>query len=83
MPSERMWISYADHRSLPRQTRRDAILMESEDQWRDFQRNRDSVHQPSGRCLVFICRNECESVNAPMYFTAVLMFVSFLVYSKK
>ncbi|KAK7109990.1 uncharacterized protein [Littorina saxatilis] len=48
VPSERSWISYAEYHSLPRESRRDAILMESEDQWREFQAKRDSVHQPSG-----------------------------------
>jgi len=50
-PSERKWISYVDYRSLPRETRRDAIHMESEDQWVAFMRKRDSVHQPSGISL--------------------------------
>lgn len=47
-PSERIWINYPDHRSLPRESRRDAIHMESEDQWVAFMRKRDSCHQPSG-----------------------------------
>ncbi|XP_076461083.1 uncharacterized protein LOC143293754 [Babylonia areolata] len=51
VPSERAWLTFAEYRSLPRETRRDAILMESEDQWREFQLKRDKVHQPSGISL--------------------------------
>ncbi|KAK7469523.1 hypothetical protein BaRGS_00036469 [Batillaria attramentaria] len=45
VPSERTWIRYPDYRSLPRETRRDVIDFQSEDQWVDFMRHRD---QPSG-----------------------------------
>ncbi|XP_046356242.1 uncharacterized protein LOC124135085 [Haliotis rufescens] len=42
VPSERDWIKYHDYRSLPRETRRDAIDMQSEDQWVAFTRQRDT-----------------------------------------
>ncbi|XP_078320927.1 uncharacterized protein LOC144621479 isoform X2 [Crassostrea virginica] len=45
IPSERSWIGYHQYRSLPRDTRRDAKEMQSEDQWVDFMRQRDT---PSG-----------------------------------
>ncbi|KAK7469522.1 hypothetical protein BaRGS_00036468 [Batillaria attramentaria] len=48
IPSERRWESYAEHRSLPRETKRDAIEMKSETQFVDFLRKRDSVYPPSG-----------------------------------
>ncbi|XP_076437140.1 uncharacterized protein LOC143276498 [Babylonia areolata] len=48
VPSERIWQNYVEYRSLPKTSRRDAILMESEDQWVAFMRKRDSVHQPGG-----------------------------------
>lgn len=33
VPSENRWIKFHEYRSIPRETRRDAILMESEEQW--------------------------------------------------
>ncbi|KAK3591973.1 hypothetical protein CHS0354_031481 [Potamilus streckersoni] len=45
VPSERAWISYHDSRSLPRETKRDAIEFQSEDEWVAFTRERDT---PSG-----------------------------------
>ncbi|XP_060579128.1 uncharacterized protein LOC132736072 isoform X3 [Ruditapes philippinarum] len=46
VPSERgRWIQYSDYRSLPREARRDAIDMQSEDQFVNFMRQRDT---PSG-----------------------------------
>ncbi|OWF35645.1 uncharacterized protein LOC110442695 [Mizuhopecten yessoensis] len=45
VPSERAWIAKDQFRSLPRETKRDAIDIQSEDQWVDFMRNRDT---PSG-----------------------------------
>lgn len=45
VPSERRWTDYHQYRSLPRDTRRDAKEMQSEDQWVDFMRQRDT---PSG-----------------------------------
>ncbi|KAL5007672.1 hypothetical protein ScPMuIL_016478 [Solemya velum] len=45
VPSERSWIGYHQYRSLPRDTKRDAIDMQCEDQWVEFQRQRDT---PSG-----------------------------------
>lgn len=48
VPSERRWTDYHQYRSLPRDTRRDAKEMQSEDQWVDFMRQRDT---PSGNCL--------------------------------
>ena len=47
VPSERSWIGYHQYRSLPQDTRRDAKEMQSEDQWVDFMRQRDT---PSGNC---------------------------------
>ncbi|XP_062612089.1 uncharacterized protein LOC134273887 [Saccostrea cucullata] len=43
--SERTWIDQQQYRSLPRDTKRDAKEMQSEDQWVDFMRQRDT---PSG-----------------------------------
>ncbi|KAK3591972.1 hypothetical protein CHS0354_031480 [Potamilus streckersoni] len=48
VPSERRWISYDMVRALPRETRRDAILFESEDEWRTWQGRRDKPHSSSG-----------------------------------
>lgn len=48
VPSERRWEDYQQYRSLPRDTRRDAKEMQSEDQWVNFMRQRDT---PSGNCL--------------------------------
>ena len=45
VPSERSFIRYQDHRSLPREARRDAVDCQSEDQWVSIMRNRD---QPTG-----------------------------------
>ncbi|XP_063421360.1 uncharacterized protein LOC134706389 isoform X2 [Mytilus trossulus] len=42
VPSEIDWIKYHQYRSLPRDTKRDAIDMQSEDQWVEFMRNRDT-----------------------------------------
>ena len=49
VPSERGWIDYKDHRSLPSITRRDAIHMDSEDKYREFTAKRDSGPNPSGK----------------------------------
>ena len=49
VPSERRWVSHANFRSLPRQTRRDCILFESEEDWRTWQARRDKEPAPSGR----------------------------------
>ncbi|KAJ8314392.1 hypothetical protein KUTeg_008953 [Tegillarca granosa] len=46
--SEQRWIPLHEFRSLPPETKRDAILFESEDQWREFQRLRDLPTQPGG-----------------------------------
>ncbi|XP_041365604.1 uncharacterized protein LOC121380719 [Gigantopelta aegis] len=46
VPSELRWISYHEYRSLPLETRRDAILFESEDDWVAFLRKRDKAKQP-------------------------------------
>lgn len=48
IPSERRWVTFVDYHSLPTETRRDAILMESEDQWREFQQKRDMKSFPMG-----------------------------------
>ncbi|KAL8558871.1 hypothetical protein ACOMHN_054302 [Nucella lapillus] len=48
VPSERLWQNFVQYRSIPKTSRRDAILMESEDQWVAFMRKRDSVYQPGG-----------------------------------
>ena len=48
VPSELRWISYHNYRSLPPETRRDAILFESEDDWVAFLRKRDTAKQPPG-----------------------------------
>lgn len=48
VPSENRWMAFHEYRSLPRETKRDAILFESEDDWVTFQRKRDSEHPPSG-----------------------------------
>lgn len=45
VPSSRGWIPIHKYHSLPRETRRDAIYMESEDQYVSFVKNRDT---PSG-----------------------------------
>jgi len=45
VPSERDWIKYSDYRSIPRVTKRDAKEMQSEDEWVNFMRQRDT---PSG-----------------------------------
>lgn len=55
VPSERRWVTYVEYRSLPPQTRRDAILMDSEDKWREFQLQRDKVKEPSGEHNVQFC----------------------------
>lgn len=52
VPSERAWMDYKDYRSLPPITRRDAIHMDSEDKYREFQRKRDSRPHPSG---MYVC----------------------------
>lgn len=49
VPSENRWIKFHEYRSLPRETRRDAILMESEEQWVAYQRKRDKATQPGGK----------------------------------
>lgn len=46
VPSELAWISKDQFRALPRETKRDAINIQSEDQWVAFMRNRDT---PSGK----------------------------------
>lgn len=48
VPSENRWIKFHEYRSIPRETRRDAILMESEEQWVAYQRKRDKATQPGG-----------------------------------
>ncbi|CAG5129457.1 unnamed protein product [Candidula unifasciata] len=48
VPSERAWVDYKDYHSLPPLTRRDAIHMDSEDKYREFQKKRDSRPHPSG-----------------------------------
>ncbi|KAK3092549.1 hypothetical protein FSP39_004270 [Pinctada imbricata] len=48
VPSENRWMHYHEYRSLPRETRRDAILFESEDDWVKFQRKRDAQTNPGG-----------------------------------
>ena len=55
VPSERAWMDYKDHRSLPSLTRRDAIHMDSEDKYREFTKKRDSVHNPSGWFFITHC----------------------------
>lgn len=49
VPSENRWIKFHEYRSIPRETRRDAILMESEEQWVAYQRKRDKATQPGGK----------------------------------
>ena len=49
VPSENRWIRFHEYRSLPRETKRDAILMESEEQWVAYQRKRDRETQPGGK----------------------------------
>lgn len=46
VPSERSWIGHHQYRSLPRDTKRDAKEMQSEDEWVNFMRQRDT---PSGK----------------------------------
>ena len=47
VPSERgNWIKQHAYRSLPRETKRDAIDFQSEDEWVAFMRQRDT---PSGK----------------------------------
>jgi hypothetical protein len=41
-------MAFHEYRSIPRETKRDAILFESEDEWVTFQRKRDAEHPPSG-----------------------------------
>ncbi|KAK6166280.1 hypothetical protein SNE40_023015 [Patella caerulea] len=36
VPAERRWLSINDYRTLPIETRRDAILFESENEWRKY-----------------------------------------------
>ncbi|XP_067650053.1 uncharacterized protein [Haliotis asinina] len=48
VPSERSWVKYHEYRSIPPSTRRDAILFESEEQWRKYQSQRDSRSAPGG-----------------------------------
>ena len=49
VPSENRWIRFHEYRSLPRETKRDAILMESEEQWVAYQRKWDRETQPGGK----------------------------------
>ena len=49
VPSENRWIRFHEYRSLPRETKRDAILMESEEQGGAYQRKRDRETQPGGK----------------------------------
>merc|ERR1712050_132133 len=52
VPSERRWIQYHEYMHIPNEARRDAIDMQSEDQWVDFCRHRDaprgSLLRPAG-----------------------------------
>ena len=54
VPSENRWITHESFRSLPRETRRDAILFESEDDWVAWKIKNDKPHQPSGRQFNFL-----------------------------
>ena len=50
---------------MPRDTKRDAILFESEDEWVAFQRKRDAEHPPSGKMSMLI----------PVYILYLFFFV--------
>ena len=60
VPSENRWITQEKYRSLPRETRRDAILFESEDDWVAWKIKNDKPHPPSGK-LVYnrLCMETC------------------------
>ena len=61
VPSENRWITQDKYRSLPRETRRDAILFESEDDWVAWKIKNDKPHPPSGR--QFLCYGKVQVGN--------------------
>ena len=53
VPSENRWIKQHEYRALPRESRRDAIYFESEEDWVEWKIKSDKPHPPSGK-LTFI-----------------------------
>ena len=68
VPSERgNWIKQHDYRSLPRETKRDAIDVQSEDQWVEFMRQRDT---PSGNV------DACTTRSTALYYHPPIVLYS-------
>ncbi|ESO97201.1 hypothetical protein LOTGIDRAFT_239167 [Lottia gigantea] len=68
IPGERKWVSVNDYKSLPLQVRRDAILFESEVEWRKY--NQRNTYTPGFSTIGAKYPSTFTSLSLPQHYQA-------------